>query len=425
MTVAQITKKKVYGKTAIPKGEYVVTITYSPKFRRNMPLVNNVKGFEGIRLHCLDEETEVLTVKGWKGIDSYNNEDLITYNRETKEYEILPNIEKVERYHEGYMWGIEGRRSVNFLTTDKHNHWVGVLKRGGGYEWQTRHTDEIPTNSKYKVSGRNNKERLNARFLLLYKLAFATVADGYIRKYKQGSCNILLHFRKQRKISKIMEFLDELGEDYNSNTNKDGTTVISLNTELSNVITMLLDEPDSDYRNYKLFPYSFYDLSSEDLLELLDTYLFFDGSYEGHFKESGCRVIGASHLQRIEQLQIFAVLAGCSTYLYKCNDRKSGWCLRYTPCEEKLCESKPEKVPYKGRVWCLSNENETLVIRRKGRTMITQNCGNDAKDTCGCILFGKNDKVGWISNSRYWTGLVEEKIKTALGRGEPVKLVID
>ena len=50
---------------------------------------------------------------------------------------------------------------------------------------------------------------------------------------------------------------------------------------------------------------------------------------------------------------------------------------------------------------------------------------NKPEDSLGCIGFGKNDKVGWISNSRYWTGLVESKIKTALGRGEIVKLVID
>ena len=51
MTVDQILKKKVYGQTAIPKGEYVVTITYSTKFKRDLPLLNAVKGFTGVRIH--------------------------------------------------------------------------------------------------------------------------------------------------------------------------------------------------------------------------------------------------------------------------------------------------------------------------------------------------------------------------------------
>lgn len=425
MTVDQILKKKVYGQTAIPKGEYVVTITYSTKFKRDLPLLNAVKGFTGVRIHCLDEDTEVLTVKGWKGIDSYNGEELITYNRATKEYEVLPNIEKVERYHDGYLWGIDGRRGVNFLTTDKHNHWVGVHKRNGGYEWQTRHADDIPTGAKYKVSGKNNKERLSPNFLLLYKVAFATVADGYIRKYKQGSCNVVFHFRKERKVAKIVSYLEELEEKYSMHENCDGTKVISLNTEFSYTIAQLLDEPDTEYRNYKLFPYAFYDLASEDLLELLDTYMFFDGKFANHFQKHGCRIINSANLQRIEQLQAFAVLAGCSTYLCKTHGQVNGWELRYTPCEEKLCESRPEKIPYKGRVWCLSNDNETLIIRRNGRTMITQNCGNSAKDTLGCIILGRNDKVGWISNSRYWFGLLFDKIDKAIKRGEKVTFVIE
>lgn len=44
-------EKKVYGQTAIPYGVYMVTITYSPKFKRDLPLINDVPGFEGIRIH--------------------------------------------------------------------------------------------------------------------------------------------------------------------------------------------------------------------------------------------------------------------------------------------------------------------------------------------------------------------------------------
>jgi hypothetical protein len=42
---------KVYGRTAIPEGEYLVAITYSQRFRKEMPLLLNVPGFEGIRIH--------------------------------------------------------------------------------------------------------------------------------------------------------------------------------------------------------------------------------------------------------------------------------------------------------------------------------------------------------------------------------------
>lgn len=51
MTEAQIKAKKVYGETAIPTGKYQVIVSYSANFKQNMPLLLNVKGYAGIRIH--------------------------------------------------------------------------------------------------------------------------------------------------------------------------------------------------------------------------------------------------------------------------------------------------------------------------------------------------------------------------------------
>lgn len=42
---------KIYGNTAIPAGTYKVTLTYSPKFKRTLPLLLRVPGFKGIMIH--------------------------------------------------------------------------------------------------------------------------------------------------------------------------------------------------------------------------------------------------------------------------------------------------------------------------------------------------------------------------------------
>lgn len=51
MSIDEIKRIKVPGNTCIPYGTYKITITYSPKFKKNLPLINDVKGFEGIRIH--------------------------------------------------------------------------------------------------------------------------------------------------------------------------------------------------------------------------------------------------------------------------------------------------------------------------------------------------------------------------------------
>lgn len=51
MQVNEILAKKRKGVTAIPTGKYDVILTFSPKFKRVLPLLLNVKGYEYIRIH--------------------------------------------------------------------------------------------------------------------------------------------------------------------------------------------------------------------------------------------------------------------------------------------------------------------------------------------------------------------------------------
>lgn len=58
MTVEEIKKKKIYGETAIPTGKYKVVLDYSPKFKKILPHILNVKGFEGIRIHSGNDKED-------------------------------------------------------------------------------------------------------------------------------------------------------------------------------------------------------------------------------------------------------------------------------------------------------------------------------------------------------------------------------
>lgn len=81
---------KVYGKTAIPSGAYPVSMTFSPKFGKPMPLVNGVQNYAGVRIHPgnTDADTEGCILVGHTKDNNFIGESRKAFG------DLLPQIEK-------------------------------------------------------------------------------------------------------------------------------------------------------------------------------------------------------------------------------------------------------------------------------------------------------------------------------------------
>jgi len=97
MPLAGIKAIKVPGKTAIPYGRYEVGISYSNRFKKLMPIVFDVPGFSGIRIHSgnTEDDTEGCPLVGLSRSTNTVLQSRIAYSRFFEWLEKTLKTEKV------------------------------------------------------------------------------------------------------------------------------------------------------------------------------------------------------------------------------------------------------------------------------------------------------------------------------------------
>ncbi len=106
-----IQAKKVYGKTAIPMGKYKVSVTPSNRFKRPMPLIHDVKGFEGVRLHG--------------GNTHHNTEGCPLVARQRNVNKVHPTVKGVMNW----IFGSTEKELTNKLTNGIHE--LEIIRKDG------------------------------------------------------------------------------------------------------------------------------------------------------------------------------------------------------------------------------------------------------------------------------------------------------
>nr|DAU25092.1 MAG TPA: Calcineurin-like phosphoesterase [Caudoviricetes sp.] len=310
--------------------------------------------------HCFSEDVEVLTQRGWKKIIDINpDRDLVgTYNKETGAFEYNEVREKFVYDNYNKLYHIKSN-CIDIMTTDKHG-FIGYDKKRELKEFTAEELPSIGRISIPLACKKNLVIPINSSDTEL-RLLVNIWADASI----EGD-SFRFHLKKERKIQHLKELLQELGLEYSERKQSCGTTKIRISTKDSK---HYLDRYFPD--KIKVLPQIIRWASPDQAKVILEEYSITDGCKNSASKNS--YQISTSKKEEADILQELFVKSGMRSSVLK---RVTGnYCITVNLRDETLIDGKRNVtiVPYSGRVSCVSVDNGTLVIRSKGKTIITQN----------------------------------------------------
>lgn len=326
----------------------------------------------GVDVGCLDKNTEFLTHDGWKKINNYNNELIAQYNEKNETISFIKPLKYIERKSKGFYHFIS-KYGLDMMLSKEHKilFWKGVKNKG----WKK--VDYIANDfvKKHNSLKKGIQGGIKATFKNIsskgidlspemLRIHIMVSADGRVRKNKNNSYGIELHFKKKRKIKRAKKLLKEANIDYNIYSVKDKTICIYFNNNNNNI-----------EKNLSML----WGANQKQLEIVADECLYWDGHRGKHDFYSTTDKENADIIQYA--FAAIGVRAGIHKY------SKEGWKDWYSVYKTKnnIVGIPPKKINFiktiDDKEYCFTVPSGYFLARRNNKIFITGNCGMAAIKT--------------------------------------------
>lgn len=338
--------------------------------------------------HCFDDQTEILTPEGWVSHDKLTtNSFVLTADRETKALE-WQKVQEVHRYDDYEELIHVQAMGVDLMVTPEHGL---VTERRADGSWNFPSAEEVFGKEVTLPLASEHDDEILPLFDDEIRFIALVMADGSVDE--RGHIRISQSDDGKGDFEETERILTSLGYDYSkvlryeggkethgTYRNYDAYRFGVKSQEARDLIAKYLDGPSKNpNRNLA-------GMSVHQMNVFLDMYTLTDGCW--HSESVNSRQLMSKDKEKLDFIQELAVRTGHRSSMgdhhITVNSRSS----------VRVRSGNWSKESYSGTVWCVSVPNGTLVVRRNGKTAITQN----------------THRLGMLSFTRGYNGKADETL---------------
>ncbi|WP_228036863.1 DEAD/DEAH box helicase family protein [Cuspidothrix issatschenkoi] len=342
---------------------------------------------------CLDSETEILTPSGWVGRGQIKEGDLVySLNKETEKLEIVPVLEYGERKvrPDECMVKIESQH-LNIRVTERHQFHIKYRNPSDGGNL----SQSFLTKTAYEIYERRSAYSLPLSAETAFSFVGIPLNDDEIRFIAwfmtnggfSGSKVVISQSKHYH--NEIRDLLNRLELDYTEQIIQAGENSFSNAKHYYRFVIPQGTHKGSLKRNGWIKYQDYLDKDVSPLLHQMtrEQFLIFWAELlkgDGEQLENKSGWLWCCEKSQVDAYTQMAIVRGLSAsyhnritnsgkVVYRVSVRDRQW-ITSDPNDYRSSKAELEKPLPEETVWCIRNQNSTIIIRRHGKIVILGNC---------------------------------------------------